>query len=259
MKINSIHWMDTNDSSTRAILLQDTEVKGVDRAASDLVEALAAYSGVTRERQAAYAARDRLGDEARVEAVNAGARGLKADRKSLKKKRALAEEVLEDRELAWLEAGGRLSQLHAEYLVAVTHHAPALREAARQVTENSMLELASARQIASRAASNLESSILIMGDLNAVLEGRHGGGAVQVPREPGDDISDGGHPAAWAAQSDEPLVRAIGWTARHLDHFTAMQAERAEAAKVAAREAAAAAEAEAAALTAAEADAAEDD
>ncbi len=186
-----------------------------------------------RAHEAVQATVASLADQARTAAFEAGRIGEKPDKKALKKKRAAAIQAAEDAELDWLTAESRLQTVRMEYLGTLTHHAPALTSQARAHAENGILELVSALKLARDAETKMTKALSTLGGLPGLVDGNEFRPQMpKAPRTSADDFGDGGSPTVHAHLAMESLTKSIGWARRALDHVTATEEEREQAAKL---------------------------
>jgi hypothetical protein len=183
----------------------------------EILEAHAAHVALSREREAAADAPQRLGDQAREAAAAAGVDGKTPDVKRILKKKREAEERLEEIDLEWTATGARLAALRTRYLDTLTHYAPALAAEARATADAAILSLASAREIARKAAGALEGALTLLGGLATVSDGQFTPVPPKARRDSSDDFLEGTAPIPYAQNAVEQIGVAIGWAARVLD------------------------------------------
>lgn len=227
-------YTDTHGRYLRVTLLHGAGVPAIDKATPVLVGAIGELAHARRVLEGAHATVDRLGDDARAEAVSAGTQGKKLDKGAMKKRRKAAEEALEDAELEVLTAGGRVSQLHADYQAALMLHTPAIKRVARDTVDAAMLSLTTALEMTRAAQARLDGATTILAGMSQLAVGMPV--PMNAPRDLTDDLDDAGYPGVWAEAATEPLTKAVGWASRWVTRYD----DEEKAAKVAAKEAAAA-------------------
>lgn len=250
MAYSVINWTDSDGFNVRLGILSSTGVPAVDACTGRLFEKLGEYREAERQVAAARKAVERIPDDARAAAIEAGGVGAKVDKKAVRRNGDAARERLEDARLDQHELAAALYGARTEYLATVSQHMPHLLSNARDIAESASLTLTTAREMARRAATALTAAVVVMGAGPLIASGET---SPQLAPIPGRDFQDAGHPGIWAELADEPLVKAIGWSARWLAHSKVLEAqwngeksaeadaEAAEAARVAEAEAAAAA------------------
>ncbi|WP_194411414.1 hypothetical protein [Microbacterium cremeum] len=230
MITNELTWSDGNGHNrVHVIDPETTEVKAIAAAGQELIEAHAEFKAINRERTAAQDDPRRLAHEAKVAAKEAGRAGKTVDTKKLRKKVREAEEHLEELDLEWEAANGKLRSRRLSYLAAVEHHVPALAAEAKGAADASILALASASQTAKRAETQVTNSLAI---LAALAETKAGGEFTPKPqkarREMADDFGEGGVPGVYVAIARTNLSKAIAYATRILGDLKAAEAEAAK-------------------------------
>lgn len=215
---------------TRTLVLRGCRIRAIDQAIARMDAAHLDASAVQRRLDEARNVVERFDENARAEAIVAGAVGEKFDAAASRDRKAAAVEAVADLELEALAAWSAVDSARSAYLESLRTNVDKLRQSARDEAVLAMQEMTLARESLERAAARLGAALPVLSSAAELVNGMQP--TMTAPRTAADNINDAGNPGVHAQGAEAQVDIAMSWLARWLERADLeAEARKAEAKK----------------------------